>query len=121
MTNNTGYINRLSQIRWWRKVRHDPTWMLYLLWDGDAPVGYGIIRFKTGMHWITGGVVAKQRGNGLGRILFSELTNLVTKTSAAYLEVLASNQRARNLYGSLGYLPIGEWREGIITMSAYPR
>jgi ribosomal protein S18 acetylase RimI-like enzyme len=121
MTNNTGHINLFSQIRWWRKIRNDPNWMPYLLWEENVPVGYGIIRFKTGMHWITGGIITERRGQGLGRTLFAELTGMVTKSSAAYLEVLASNQKARNLYESLGYRSIGEWRKGVITMSAYPR
>jgi len=121
MTNNQGQIGWFHQFRWWRKVRDDPNWFLYLLWCDETPVGYGIIHIKHGMHWLTGGIVRQKRGQGLGRKLFSELTAISTKSSAAYLEVQTANQRAINLYTSLGYRPIGEWREGVLTMSAYPR
>lgn len=121
MTNDTSHISFFRQARWWRKVKDDPNWWLYLLWYNGSPIGYGIVRVKAGVHWLSGGIIEQSRGHGFGRKLFGDMTDIVTRGSTAYLEVLRSNTRARRLYESLGYRSLGEWKPGVITMCAYPR
>jgi len=120
MTRNTERIGPLSQLRWWRKVRSDPHWMLYLMWINGTPIGYGIIRYADHKHWVTGGIVTSARGHGHGRKLFARLTEIATDGSYAYLEVKKDNRRAVELYRSLGYRYLGEPRPGVLLMRAAP-
>jgi len=50
------------------------------------------------------------RGRGIGRKLTGELLKLLSNLGASYatLEVRVSNQRARNLYESLGFISVGK-------------
>jgi hypothetical protein len=118
MTNDTSYISFLRQSRWWMQVRNDPDWSLYLLWYNGSPIGYGIIRTKNHMRWVTGGIIRQSRGYGFGRDLFSFLTLRATEGKPAFLEVLRTNVRAFSLYKSLGYHVISDDRDGVWLMQA---
>ena len=50
------------------------------------------------------------RGRGLGRKLTAELLQVLSNLGAGYatLEVRVSNQRAQNLYKSLGFISVGK-------------
>jgi GNAT superfamily N-acetyltransferase len=119
MTNDTSYISFLRQTKWWRKVKNDPNWWLYLLWYNGSPIGYGIIR-KKDMYWVSGGIISQSRGHGFGRHLFNFLTQVATNGHSAYLEVLKTNERAFNLYQSLGYRVCCGDRDGVLLMRADP-
>ena len=119
MTNDTSYISFFRQARWWRKVKNDPNWWLYLFWYNGSPIGYGIIR-KKDMYWVSGGIIAQSRGHGFGRHLFSFLTQVATNGHSAYLEVLKTNERAFNLYQSLGYRVCCADMDGVLLMRADP-
>ena len=103
MTNDTSYIGFFRQARWWYKVKSDPDWWLYLLWYNGSPIGYGIIRKKGLLYWVTGGIIEQSRGHGFGRKLFEFLSQVASNGHSAYLEVLKTNERAYALYKSLGY------------------
>jgi ribosomal protein S18 acetylase RimI-like enzyme len=120
MTNNTSHITVRQQSEWWGKVKHDPSWLLYLLYHHDVAVGYGIVRIRDGQHWVTGGLIASARGHGLGRFLFARLTEIASADHCAYLEVRRDNHRAINLYSTLGYRYLGESRPDILLMRTTP-
>lgn len=90
--------------QWWY-WRHWPEGRkAYLVYRGEVPVAFGVINPNRS---ITGGVAEAWRGEGLGRMIFSHLTQLVPKP--AWLEVLQDNLVARNLYESLGWEYSEEW------------
>ena len=55
-------------------------------------------------------VSAEARGRGIGRRLTAELLQVLSSLGAGYatLEVRVSNERAQNLYRSLGFVSVGE-------------
>lgn len=55
-------------------------------------------------------VAESQRGKGVGRKLTAALLQYLSNLGAAYatLEVRVSNERARNLYVSLGFVSVGK-------------
>jgi ribosomal-protein-alanine N-acetyltransferase len=57
-------------------------------------------------------IAESERGNGYGRILTEGLMQYLSNLGAAYatLEVRRSNERAQNLYKSLGFVALG-WRK----------
>lgn len=120
MTNDSKYITVKAQTQWWKEIKADPTWQVYLFIDDGKEVGYGIVRYREGRHWVTGGLIESARGRGLGRILFARLTEIAAKDFHAYLEVRKDNTRAINLYRSLGYRYLGEPREGVLLMRTSP-
>ena len=69
------------------------------------PCGYGIILIENDIAMLTGVVDEGNRGKGLGRRLFSNLiSEAKKKTNKIHLEVLKTNERAINLYKSLGFI-----------------
>lgn len=117
MTSNTSEIGKFEQFTWWLRVGRSRDWRIYLLWNNDQPVGYGILRRKGCQWWVTGGLVESSRGIGLGRFLFSELLRLADSPTA-YLEVRISNTKALNLYRSLGFRFINSKDEDTLVMMA---
>ena len=55
-------------------------------------------------------VLEEARGRGIGRKLTSELMQILSNLGACYatLEVRVSNERAQNLYKSLGFVSVGK-------------
>ena len=55
-------------------------------------------------------VSAEARGRGIGRRLTAELLQVLSSLGAGYatLEVRVSNERAQNLYRSLGFVSVGK-------------
>lgn len=125
MTHNTGKIGRLQQLRWFiyqympRNAAGEMVAFVY--WRDFRPIGYGLIREQDNKFWVSGGLIAKARGQGYGKHLFTYLTRYVRailKQPFVYLDVRNDNARARELYGEIGYQEL-ESEEGI-TVMRYP-
>jgi ribosomal-protein-alanine N-acetyltransferase len=77
---------------------------------GEEVVAYGGFWLVVDEAHITSVAVRDTyRGRGFGRILVNHLLDTATSVGVvrATLEVRVSNQRARNLYESLGFRPVG--------------
>lgn len=75
-------------------------------WSGDDLVGIGLLGRRLSLGWIGGiGIVAGQRGQGIGRKLMDNLLQEAQRTgiTRVYLEVIVSNTPAYKLYQSLGF------------------
>lgn len=99
MTRNNSPVSVYGQVKfWWRHRKPHPLYCVYVGYtEKGTPVAYGIVD----NHVVSGGILRWYRGHGLGRELFEYLTQKAA--SPALLEVLSSNVRAQDLYGSLGY------------------
>lgn len=82
------------------------TCYLITLADSQKPIGYGVVRLKDGKYWLTGGLLAKYRGQGYGQFLFSELIRL-TPDNEVWLDVLETNEVGRHIYNKLGFKEVG--------------
>lgn len=84
----------------------------YLVAEKDGQViGYAGAWIILDESHITNIAVAEaERGHGVGRILTQALLQYISNLGAAYatLEVRVSNQRAQNLYRSLGFVSVGK-------------
>lgn len=84
----------------------------YLVAEMDGQVvGYaGAWLILDESHITNIAVAESQRGKGVGRQLTSALLQYLSNLGAAYatLEVRVSNERARNLYASLGFVSVGK-------------
>lgn len=82
------------------------------------PVGYGLITEREGKYWVSGGLTRDVRGFGLGKNLFSFMTNYIhheLDQSEAWLDVREDNTIAQSLYTNLGYTALGN-QAGIVLM-----
>ncbi|NDB81315.1 MAG: N-acetyltransferase [Alphaproteobacteria bacterium] len=113
MTRNKKYINKKQQLNWFQSINKNEM-MPYLICQqinevSHQAVGYAIIRFEDNRGLLSGGVINKYRGLGVGRFIFSELIKICErKNIIPALEVLKTNTRAINLYKSLGFVIINE-------------
>lgn len=86
----------------------------YLVAEKDGKViGYAGAWVILDESHITNIAIAEaERGNGYGRVLTEGLMQYLSNLGAAYatLEVRRSNERAQNLYKSLGFVALG-WRK----------
>ena len=86
----------------------------YLVAEKDGQViGYAGAWIILDESHITNIAVAEQeRGRGVGRKLTEALMQYISNLGAAYatLEVRVSNERAQNLYKSLGFVSVGKRR-----------
>ena len=84
----------------------------YLVAEEDGQVlGYaGAWVILDESHITNIAVRADAQGRGLGRKLTAELLQILSNLGACYatLEVRVSNERARNLYQSLGFVTVGK-------------
>ena len=84
----------------------------YLVAEKDGQViGYAGAWIILDESHITNIAVAEaERGHGVGRMLTQALLQYISNLGAAYatLEVRVSNQRAQNLYRSLGFVSVGK-------------
>lgn len=121
MTGNQEEITEDQQQDWFLNW-YLPRWARnkdigYIATFVDQPVGYGLITERDGEHWITGGLIEPARGKGLGRALFTMLTNrahVLFEEPTVYLDVFESNKRAVQLYEKLGYLAVKHERDVIV-------
>lgn len=105
MTRSPLEISREDQIEWFTSLDRDSI-QPFIGFAGSrlAPMAYGLVRKIDGEWFLSGGLLPDWRGAGYGKMLFCGLTAHVhAKRANAYLEVRASNDRAINLYRSLGY------------------
>jgi len=80
-----------------------------LIQDGDYLVGQGFVEEKIHAFWQIGGVYTspKYRGQGLGRLLVSELIQTIQNQGCVpVLAVLKDNLPAYNLYKSMGFVAV---------------
>lgn len=107
MTHNRDEITAAQQDEWWetdaRKAMD-----LRLYWTtGGLPVAYGLVREIDGKSWISGGVMGGWRGKGIGRRIFTAMTDeVLSRRPDVWLDVLETNAPARALYGSLGFVEV---------------
>ena len=84
----------------------------YLVAEKDGRiVGYAGAWIILDESHITNIAVAEpERGQGIGRMLTEALMQYISNLGAAYatLEVRVSNERAQNLYRSLGFVSVGK-------------
>lgn len=109
MTHNQEEISEEQQANWFKDVympAHEAgDFFAFLYWMDDAPVGYGLIRKSEGRYWLSGAVEEGHRGAGIGRAIFSYITDytLQNLSNSVYLDVFTDNEPAMNLYKSLGF------------------
>lgn len=122
MTHNTEEILPHQQLMWyWDEYlprRGENELLGYVVRDEERdPIGYGLISEREGFYWVSGGIVADQRGKGAGRFLFEEMTRIIHEElgeESAWLDVQRGNERAQNLYRSLGYQAVRDTAEMIV-------
>lgn len=111
MTHNTNEISVLEQIAWYANTYRNSVDNAYLVMAGPEykfPIGYGLVSFRDGDWVVTGALLEDYRGLGIGRNLFTFLTQtaLLHSGKDVYLDVRADNLAAFKLYISLGYQPV---------------
>lgn len=106
MTNSTSEISFLMQLKWYysvyKKENQSGNIFCFLFKADDVDSGFGLIRRVNDRYWITGGLESSQRGKGLGKILFNDLLKEIS-SNEVWLEVLDSNEVAKNLYHKIGF------------------
>jgi len=107
----TRYQNEITiekQKLWYDNLSSNTTPYIFMVCEMGVifyPCGYGIILIENDIAMLTGVVDEGNRGEGLGRRLFSNLiSEAKKKTNKIHLEVLKTNERAINLYKSLGFI-----------------
>jgi ribosomal protein S18 acetylase RimI-like enzyme len=111
MTHNTEEIGVLQQAAWYASVYKTGEDKAYLVMSGPDhkyPVGYGLVSNRNGEWTVTGALLEDYRGKGIGRNLFTFLTQTALLHSGAdvYLDVRVDNLVAFKLYIELGYRPV---------------
>jgi ribosomal protein S18 acetylase RimI-like enzyme len=112
LTNDGEYISANVQAVWYDNVyldKHsDGELDAYIGHEYHLPVAYGMIAYKDKALWLTGVIAPEYQGRGYGRTLFDFLANTANETGeTVMLDVLNSNERARRLYDSLGFMAVG--------------
>ncbi len=97
-----------------------------LLFDGDMPVAYGLLRgWDEGYETPSLGIAVRTGlfGRGIGRRMMRELHRAAAErgSSAVRLRVHEDNVRARRLYERLGYVYAGEERGELVMNLSLPR
>jgi len=125
MTRDKRKIGITQQVNWFMRTylpkKREGIVTAYLGYYEDKPVAYGMIRIEYGRPLLTGGLLEKYRGKGLGKQLFEYLTkeasieNNKYKSRSVFLEVLETNFVAKNLYIKLGFVEKDK-ANGIISM-----
>lgn len=110
MTHNQNEITESEQREWFAEYYIPARWRRqaigFLAVKDEATIGYGLITQRNDRYWVSGGLVPEARGQGNGRELFGHLTTTVhgyLESDECWLDVLNTNDRAINLYKSLGY------------------
>lgn len=108
MTRNTNKITRKEQFEWYENLNKSEL-IPYLFYKKNKKIGYGIIRVEEDCCLVTGGLIDKMRGNGLGSVLFNLLCEESLKfKNEVRLEVLKTNIRAFSLYKNIGFVVTDE-------------
>jgi GNAT superfamily N-acetyltransferase len=100
MTGHTAEINKAEQMQWWIDLDRDK-YKVFLVTLSDSCVGYGVICYREGGGWLTGGLIDGFRDKGLGRPLFEGL--IERSALPCWLDVQVANPRAKRLYDKLGF------------------
>lgn len=109
MTENPREISIDEQIAWFERIKDDPKWAPFLLLPRrrlDA-LGYGLVRQLDSGKWVvSGGLMPKYRGLGLGVQLFWELADYIHEAFKvpAWLTVWSDNERAWRTYLKVGFV-----------------
>lgn len=119
MTHNSEQIAYQQQFKWYedtyRPANERGEMAAFLAEVNGEAVGYGMIQTIDEKKWVTGAITKAVRGEGYGRQLFSQLTDMVHETEdEVWLDVARGNERAQNLYRSLGYRTVRDTAEVII-------
>ena len=108
MTRYQNEITIQQQKLWYDNLSNNITPYIFIVCEMGVifyPCGYGIILIENNIAMLTGVVDEGSRGEGLGRRLFLNLiSEAKKKTNKIHLEVLKANERAINLYKSLGFI-----------------
>lgn len=121
MTHNRDEITPEQQEDWYfdtyMELNNEDLMFAYLAEYLGQPIGYGIIQTIDDKKWVTGALIEAVRGRGFGEDLFTELTSNIHNMGykEAWLDVLASNERAYNLYCKIGYCAVHN-TNGLIVM-----
>jgi ribosomal protein S18 acetylase RimI-like enzyme len=116
MTNNTEMITESEQIEWYSSLDHERL-RLFLYFSQDRAIGYGIInRQDASAALLTGAILEEYQGQGHGKKLFQTLIDLTNDDQfVPELDVLSTNNKAINLYRSLGFVETAE-HNGVVSM-----
>lgn len=114
MTRHNEEISKQQQLDWYNLLDKEKTqlFLFYEIYHGvssPGPIGYGVIKIEDDCTLLTGGLSYRERNKGLGLILFDLLVKESKKFSLPIkLEVLKTNNRAKNIYTKLGFVDFNE-------------
>lgn len=119
MTRFKEEITPEMQTKWYDNLSDNIDPYIFIAGEFGAvfyPFGYGMIQYEDDKALLTGAIEDKYRGRGFGKKLFLELISLAkNRTDEIFLEVLDSNEVAKNLYKSIGF-EFYEQKLDVITM-----
>lgn len=128
MTKDKRSIGYLRQIVWYFTKYLDRTSLKnlvgYLFYEGNKPVGYGLVLLNERKNekgvWISGGLLASERGRGLGKQLFKLIVD-EWGWRPLLLEVFDTNKAAKKIHRELGFVKVGEKEDGKVIVMRRPR
>lgn len=128
MTRDKRRIGYLQQLIWYFTKYLDRTSLKslvgYLFYKDNKPVGYGLVLFNDRKNekgvWISGGLLASERGKGYGRDLFKQIVD-EWGWRPLLLEVFDTNKGAKKIHRELGFVKVGEKEDGKVVVMRRPR
>ena len=110
MTHDSSRISIIRQLRWYRNfyrpLNKKGRVYGFIVRVGGKTAGYGLVTYREGVWWLSGGLHGKFRGKGHGEFLFASMRDFVYYTldqPAVVLDVLPNNHGAIALYKKLGF------------------
>lgn len=93
---------------WFGEMLRSETQRLYILMDGDKPIGQGRLESRGETCRISYSVIPERRGCGYGKSLLQLLNNAAIKDfpecSSCFGEVLKENIASQKIFEELGYI-----------------
>lgn len=124
MTHDQDLITEKRQQTWYQETykpqNADAKLFAFLGTLASEVVAYGIISCRDGEYNLSGGIREGHRGQGLGKEIFSFITDYTLENLAdtVYLDVFEDNSPALSLYLDLGFIETGR-ADGVIKMEKH--
>lgn len=100
MTAHTDEISREQQAAWWASLRPND-WRIWLYWDDQRPVGFGLLRRREGRWWATLGLTEGERSKGVGTAIYADLARWAG--GPVWIEVRRDNPASRRAAEKAGF------------------